>query len=434
MRRQQSKSGKCSSLLIAASSAALLVSACGHNVATNATSGSPGNGGVIPLIRQGHSDFYPTWIRLPTTGTGYGSGITLGADGTVWVANGNNLTRINYWRQMQTFALGNTGAGDIATGPDGNIWYADFSAHAVGRLNPTTGKVDLFPTPSGGQPLYLIRGPDGNMWFTEPQSAGKFIGRITMAGVITEFAATIASPAELAAGPDGDIYFGEYGGGSGDIVGRITPAGKITERSISGIGSTFTFATGPDGNVYFIDDAGFAAIMSGFQVVQYAFPSSGGLPGPVAGGPDGNVWVAGTSNDNKHVILSIFDVHSKQWLSFSPTSPSKQYKAVGEMITGRDGNLWWTDLNQTDVYVYHAITASPDPLLFSAPGQQQTLTASETNFSGTLTAVSSNPGIVTVKNGNAPNTFTATSVAPGDTFITIYDGHFNSLGVHVVVQ
>src|SRR5438128_11788033 len=45
-----------------------------------------------------------------------------------------------------------------------------------------------FPMPTAeGQPFDITAGPDGNLWFTE-QSASR-IGRITPAGVITEFAA-----------------------------------------------------------------------------------------------------------------------------------------------------------------------------------------------------------------------------------------------------
>jgi streptogramin lyase len=416
--------------------AALSVSACGHADTTVANIGShSGSGGVLPTIRQGKSDFYPTWIRL-VTNTWYGSGITLGPDHDIWVSTGNSITRIDYWRTMRSFPLGQAfGSNSLATGPDGNIWFTDFGGSNVGRLNPATGKVDVFHTPSGGQPLYLCAGHDGNMWFTEPDSSGNVIARITMSGVITEFSAS-ATPAELAAGPDGDVYFGMTGAGGGVNVGRIDPSGQISYQPVGG--DTFEFSTGPEGNVYFIDyhfsnnQTELSTITSGFNITRYAWPSTEGVPGPVAAGPDGNVWIG--AQLNKQVVLTIFDVHSKQFLPQHPSSPGTKYSIVGDMVTGRDGNIWWTDKYQTDVYVYHSITASPDPMTFSAPGQQQTLTASETNFSGTLTAQSSNTGVVTVQNGGTKNTFTVTSVAPGDTLIRIYDGNFNNLGVHVVVQ
>src|SRR5262249_52870363 len=73
--------------------------------------------------------------------------------------------------------------------------------------------------------------PDGNLWFTEPRPSR--IGRITPAGVITEFSAGLTpgfQPRGITAGPDGNLWFTEQFGLSGR-VGRITPAGVITEFS-----------------------------------------------------------------------------------------------------------------------------------------------------------------------------------------------------------
>ncbi len=60
-------------------------------------------------------------------------------------------------------------------------------------------------------------------------AAGK-IGRITPAGVLTEFTVPTANsgPRALAAGTDGNIWFSEYKAGK---IGRVTPKGVITEFS-----------------------------------------------------------------------------------------------------------------------------------------------------------------------------------------------------------
>ncbi|HUD89735.1 MAG TPA: hypothetical protein VMR17_25025, partial [Xanthobacteraceae bacterium] len=48
-----------------------------------------------------------------------------------------------------------------------------------------------FPiTSAASEPLGIATGPDGNVWFTESQETAGNIGRITPAGVITEFAVT----------------------------------------------------------------------------------------------------------------------------------------------------------------------------------------------------------------------------------------------------
>src|SRR5262245_58319489 len=66
--------------------------------------------------------------------------------------------------------------------------------------------VTEFPIPIidtlSSQPTGITRGPDGNLWFAE--SDGNRIGRITPAGVVTQFSAGITPrslPGEITAGP-----------------------------------------------------------------------------------------------------------------------------------------------------------------------------------------------------------------------------------------
>ena len=62
---------------------------------------------------------------------------------------------------------------------------------------------------AGSVPIGIAAGPDGNLWFTE--DVGNRIGRITTAGVVTEFPFRRASsePVGIAAGPDGNLWFTE---------------------------------------------------------------------------------------------------------------------------------------------------------------------------------------------------------------------------------
>src|SRR5260370_40489576 len=52
-------------------------------------------------------------------------------------------------------------------------------------LPPAQVTITEYPVPSGGSSEDITTGPDGNVWFTE--IAGNKIGKITPAGVITEF-------------------------------------------------------------------------------------------------------------------------------------------------------------------------------------------------------------------------------------------------------
>src|ERR1043165_2611925 len=53
----------------------------------------------------------------------------------------------------------------IATGPDGNLWFAERDASSIGRSTPT-GQIVEFPLPESNFPHDITAGPDGAMWFT----------------------------------------------------------------------------------------------------------------------------------------------------------------------------------------------------------------------------------------------------------------------------
>lgn len=108
-----------------------------------------------------------------------------------------------------------------------------------------------FPIPTASsEPLSIAAGPDGNLWFVE--TLGDKIGRITPAGAITEFSMGITAssqPRSIAAGPDGNMWFTEINGGK---IGRITPVGGITEFTTPPESSELlSIAAGPDGNMWF---------------------------------------------------------------------------------------------------------------------------------------------------------------------------------------
>ena len=188
----------------------------------------------------------------------------------------------------------------IAAGPDGNLWFTEIDGDRIGRITPA-GVVTEFSAgiTADARPKGIAAGPDGNLWFTEYD--GDRIGRITPAGTVTEFTAGItpgadpgrhhrrpgrqplvhrvrrqpdradhprrrrhrvragitagAGPRGITAGPDGNLWFTEY---DGDRIGRITPAGVVTEFSagITAGAGPRGIAAGPDGNLWFTEFAG----------------------------------------------------------------------------------------------------------------------------------------------------------------------------------
>jgi streptogramin lyase len=141
-------------------------------------------------------------------------------------------------------------------GPEGNLWFsANEPKPLVERISPS-GIVERFdaglsPRTSSVGPF--AAGADGNVWFriwkdprrhgTEYEAGLTSIGRVTPSGKITEFSDCLrkmpgyAGPNFLTQGPEGNLWFTTWASGepahptpaSTPSIGRITPAGKITE-------------------------------------------------------------------------------------------------------------------------------------------------------------------------------------------------------------
>ena len=112
------------------------------------------------------------------------------------------------------------------------------------------GQITEFQLPFEYAPP-ITAGPDGNLWF-----AGGGLGRVTPAGQITEYPLLRAGfgPRRITAGPDGNVWFtgDDKSGALSAGIGRITPAGQITEFPIpSSKGEPIGITTGPEGNIWF---------------------------------------------------------------------------------------------------------------------------------------------------------------------------------------
>jgi len=95
----------------------------------------------------------------------------------------------------------------VAVASDGQVWFtARFTPQAVGRLNPATHVVTIFPTPSSPGPQDIAASPDETVWFTEITKGN--IARIDNAGIITEAKAVKTSqPFGITIAPNGDPWY-----------------------------------------------------------------------------------------------------------------------------------------------------------------------------------------------------------------------------------
>lgn len=262
--------------------------------------------------------------------------ITRGQDGNLWFLAADNIGKITTAGVVTKYPLP-FGAGSntqgITAGPDGNVWFTESRCaycdpHAPGQL-PNDGATIGRITPEGAiaeftlpdyhaGPRGITAGPDGNVWFTE--YVGNKIGRISPTGAVTEFAlATLDSyPMGITTGSDGNLWFVEnrcladcsFADSSGvEVVGRITPAGVITEFSTSsaigggnGVGS-IAIVEAADHNLWFAEPARnkigritHAGVITEFDIHSPPPPNYPAnlpfttAPLGVANGADGNLW------------------------------------------------------------------------------------------------------------------------------------------------
>ncbi|MCA1657487.1 MAG: IPT/TIG domain-containing protein, partial [Actinobacteria bacterium] len=198
--------------------------------------------------------------KFPLAGSNsLSDGITLGPDGNVWFAVAgpkSRIGRITPAGVLTQFSVpGGADAYDIVAGPDGNLWFT-VNANKIGRITPS-GAITMFDQSSGvgGYPAHITKGPDGNLWYTKnlklytSKGAGT-IGRITTAGVATEFVLPAGSRAvDITSGPDGNLWFTDR---LNKEIGRITPAGQVGLFTPSDTGhSPLNIIAGPDSRLWF---------------------------------------------------------------------------------------------------------------------------------------------------------------------------------------
>ena len=221
--------------------------------------------------------------------------ITAGPDGNLWVAEftARKIARVTTAGGVSHFPMIGTTMGNprgIAAGPDGNIWIVESGPDRVGRLRLSDSNFLELPTSGGLRDI--VAGPDGNLWFTKASGA---IGRITPPNtVLPDFTAGIspgAAPNSIALGPDGNLWFTESTG-----IGRITPAGTVTEFSlVPNDDPSSKITAGPDGNLWFtqFNDGRVGRITPGGAITLYTQGiTAGGTPQGIATGPDGRIWFA----------------------------------------------------------------------------------------------------------------------------------------------
>jgi virginiamycin B lyase len=260
-----------------------------NKIATNAANGSTATlVGTLPAASHGTFNSY--WSAS-------------GPDGNVWFADCSINANVGKVTPSGTFTtVANTGLGSsagIVTGPDGNIWVTGEAAPPPGNFAKVTtagGAATPYSTTSTNAGTFgVAEGPDGNLWFTE--CSGKIAKVSTNGTTLAEYTPpTMTYATSIVAGPDGAMWF--VGSGSGIYkVGRVdVTSGIITEHAmLDQAANAFAIVVGSDGKLWYSIDNGSAPTIermnaTTFATTDYAFSNGNNNIWQLTAGPDGGLW------------------------------------------------------------------------------------------------------------------------------------------------
>jgi streptogramin lyase len=226
-------------------------------------------------------------------------GIAPGPDGNMWFAesNANAVAYITPAGSIVQFMLPhpNSRPESVVAGPGPAVWFTE-DAHRIGRIT-SAGRIAEFNLPRRVTPGDIALGPDGNLWFDSAYIGPKLavadqtIGRITPAGTFTLFTLPTkhSAPGGIAAG-GGYLWDVETQAGK---IARITTSGHVTEYPLGADVLPAAITAGRDGAMWFTEKAGnlIGEISSRGTIRTFHVPTPSSGPHGIAVTSNGAVWL-----------------------------------------------------------------------------------------------------------------------------------------------
>lgn len=266
---------------------------------------------------------------------------SFGRDGSVYFAvkEGDRIVRFDL--KSKRFQEWDVPAGMKPRCPlvahDGKVFFAGAGNSAIGELDPATGKVKVYKTPSmDGDPYTLIFDAEDNVWFTE-KKAGKLGKFERPGGKITEYPIG-NDPYALSLDKRGNIWVTRKA--ADRLTGFDPKTGLVITELFMGLGSQpRRIAMAPDGmlwvSLYGTGKLAKVDPVANRLVKEYELPG-GPNAGPYAVNADAydRIWVSEIQTDN----LDMLDPRSGEIRVFKlPTSDT----GVRNAAIDAEGRYWY---------------------------------------------------------------------------------------------
>ena len=295
------------------------------------------NYGITP---GAHPNFAGKVSEWPVPTPQFARDPAIAPDGSIYIAVmiGNKVARFD--PKTQSFKEWDLPAGHRPHGllvdEHGMVWTTGNGNGTIGKLDPVSGKMTEFKTPSGGGGPHtlVITDEQRAIWFTM-QSGNKVASLDTRTGAIKEYLSS-GGPYGLALDKAGNVWFCRMGDNK---MGKLDPkTGQMSEVDTGRGSRPRRVATAPDGMLWITlyGNGKLAKLDPSAMKVVKTYPLPAGDSGPYAVTVDGGgvVWANEISTDT----VVRFDPKTEQMRVVQ--LPSKGV-GIRKMVIDASGRLWY---------------------------------------------------------------------------------------------
>lgn len=261
-------------------------------------------------------------------------------DGNIYIAvmTGNKVARFDV--KSQTFKEWDMPSGHRPHGllvdKQGMVWTTGNGNGTIGKLDPATGKIEEYKTPSGrgGPHTVVVTDDQSTLWFTM-QSGDKVASLDTKTGAIKEYAVP-GGPYGLSIDKAGNIWICRMGDNK---MGKLDPkTGQLSEVDMGRGSRPRRVATAPDGMLWvaLYGNGKLAKLDPATMKVVKEYQLPGGDAGAYAVNTDGAgiVWV----NEINLDTVVRFDPKTEQMRVVKLPSTGV---GIRKMTVDAQGRLWY---------------------------------------------------------------------------------------------